>query len=100
MPYQYVREPLTAVEADQLANACEMPTEQLIVWALLDTGLRVGELCALTSMDILWQQRQLRVRGKGGPYGKKSKLRVVPMSRRVRALLEHHYALQKTFPIK
>ena len=35
MPYQYVREPLTAEEADRLANACESPTEQLIVWTLL-----------------------------------------------------------------
>ena len=84
MPYQYTREPLTAEEADRLANVCETPTEQLIVWTLLDTGLRIGELCDLTSKDILWQQRQLRVRGKGGPYGKKSKVRVVPMSRRVR----------------
>ena len=97
---QYVREPLTAEEADRLANACETPTEPLIVWTLLDTGLRVGELCALTAKDILWQQRQLRVRGKGGPNGKKSKLRVVPMSRRVRALLEHHFALQKAFPVR
>ena len=100
MPYQYVREPLTAEEADRLANACETPTEQLIVWTLLDTGLRVSELCALTTKDILWQQRQLRVRGKGGPYGKKSKVRVVPMSRRVRALLEHHFALHKEFPVR
>ena len=100
MPYQYVREPLTAEEADRLANACETPTEQLIVWTLLDTGLRVSELCALTTKDILWQQRQLRVRGKGGPYGKKSKVRVVPMSRRVQALLEHHFALEKSFPVK
>ena len=92
MPYQYVREPLTADEADRLANACESPTEQLIVWTLLDTGLRVGELCDLTTKDVLWQQRQLRVRGKGGPYGKKSKVRVVPMSRRVRALLLHDLA--------
>jgi integrase len=68
MPYQYVREPLTAEKADRLANACETPTEQLIVWTLLGTGLRLGELCALTTKDILWQQRQLRVRGKGGPY--------------------------------
>ena len=100
MPYQYVREPLTAEESDRLSHACDTPTEQLIVWTLLDTGLRVGELCDLTAKDILWQQRQLRVRGKGGPYGKKSKLRVVPMSRRVRALLEHHYALNKEFPVR
>src|SRR5258708_12990459 len=90
MPYQYVREPLTAEEADRLANACETPTEQLIVWTLLDTGLRVSELCALTSKEILWQQRQLRVTGKGGPYGKKTKVRVLPTSRRVPPPPAHH----------
>jgi integrase len=100
MPYHSVREPLTAEEADRLANGSETPTEQLIVWTLLDTGLRISELCNLTSKDVLWQQRQLRVRGKGGPYGKKSKVRVVPMSRRVRALLEHHFALHKEFPVR
>ena len=67
MPYQYVREPLTAEESDHLSNACETPTERLVVWTLLDTGLRVGELCGLTSKNVLWQQHQLRVKGKGGP---------------------------------
>ena len=55
MPYQYVREPLTAEEADRLANACDTPTEKLVVWTLLDTGLRVGELCDLTSKRVLSQ---------------------------------------------
>jgi integrase/recombinase XerD len=100
MPYRYVREPLTAEEADQLANASETLTEQLIVWTLLDTGLRVGELCALTTKDVLWQQRQFRVRGKGGPYGQKSKVRVVPKARRVRALPAHHFALHEEFPVR
>ena len=90
MPYQYVREPLTADESDRLSKACETPTERLVVWTLLDTGLRVGELCDLTPKNVLWQQRQLRFKGKGGPNGKKTKVRVVPMSNRVRALLEHH----------
>src|SRR3954466_941112 len=67
MAYQYVREPLTADESDRLSNACETPTERLVVWTLLDTELRVGELCGLTSKDVLWQQRQLRFKGKGGP---------------------------------
>jgi integrase/recombinase XerD len=98
--YQYVREPLTTAEADRLANACETPTERLIVWTLLDTGLRISELCNLTAKDVLWQQRQLRFKGKGGPYGKKSRLRVVPMSHRVRALMEHYFALKKAFPVK
>ena len=84
MADQYVREPLIAEEADRLTNACETPTDQLIVRTLLDTSLRVGELCALTSKEILRRQRRLRVKGKGGPYGKKSKVRVAPMSRRVR----------------
>ena len=100
MAYQYVREPLTAAEADRLANACETPTERLVVWTLLDTGLRIGELCGLTARHVLWQQRQLRFKGKGGPYGKMSKVRVVPMSHRVRALMEHYFALEKAFPVK
>jgi integrase/recombinase XerD len=62
MPYQYVREPLTAEESDRLSNACETPTERLIVWTLLDTGLRVSELCDLTPKNVLWQQHQLRIR--------------------------------------
>ena|SRR5208337_2974921 len=69
MPYQYVREPLTAEESDRLSNAFETPTERLVVWTLLDTGFRVGELCGLTPKNVLWQQRQLRF--KGGPHGKK-----------------------------
>jgi hypothetical protein len=38
MPYQYFRETFIAEEADRLVNACETPTEQLIVWTLLGTG--------------------------------------------------------------
>jgi integrase/recombinase XerD len=100
MPYQYVKEPLTADEADRLSSACEAPTERLVVWTLLDTGLRVGELCSLTARNILWQQRQLQVKGKTGRHVQKTKVRVVPMSNRVRALLEHHFALEKTFPVR
>ena len=80
MAYQFVREPLRTEEADQLCQACGTMLEKLIIWILIDTGLRVSELCSLTPQDILWQQRSLRISGKGGPYGKKSKKRVVPMS--------------------
>jgi integrase/recombinase XerD len=97
--YQFVREPLTAEEADHLANACETPTKRLVVWTLLDTGLRISELCNLTPKSLLWQQRQIRLKGKDA-VGKKGKFRVVPMSSRVRAVLEHHFALAKAFPVK
>jgi integrase/recombinase XerD len=99
MAYQYVREPLRAEEADRLAAACKTAEEKLIVWTLLDTGLRVSELCALKPEHIQWQQRQMRIQGKGGPFGKKSKIRVVPMSPRVRALFEPYFAVHDAFPV-
>jgi integrase/recombinase XerD len=80
MPYQYVSEPLTLDESDRLSNACETTAERLVVWTLLDTGLRIGELCGLSPGSSLWHQRQLRVKGKGGAHGKREKVRVVPMS--------------------
>ena len=97
MPYQYVREPLRSEEADQLCHSCESIKEKLIVWTLMDTGLRVSELCSLTPQNILWQQKALRISGKGGPYGKKSKKRMVPMSRRVQTLLEPYFSLHETW---
>lgn len=52
MAYQYVRQPLRAEEADALSQACETTEEKLIIWTLLDTGLRVSELCSLTPQHI------------------------------------------------
>jgi integrase/recombinase XerD len=98
MAYQYKREPLPDGAGDQLANACRTPKERLVVWTLLDTGLRAGEFAALTRDNVLWQQKALRFKGKGGPYGKKTKVRTVPVSKRVMALLEHHFALHESMP--
>ena len=61
MAHPFVRAPLRADEADRLANACRSPEEKLVVWTLLDTGLRVSELCSLTRDNVQWQQRSLRV---------------------------------------
>ena len=99
MTYQYVREPLRAEEADLLCQACETMQEKLIIWTLLDTGLRVAELCNLTPQNILWQQKSLRINGKGGRYGKKAKKRVAPMSKRVQTLLEHYFAINDKWPV-
>ena len=100
MAYQYKREPLTPEEANRLVNACETHDEKLVVWTLLDTGLRVSELATLSRKAFDWQSNPPRivVHGKGGPFGKRSKRRVVPLaSRRSRALLEGHFALHDTF---
>ncbi len=63
MPYQYKREPLTPDEANRLASACETHQERLIVWTLLDTGLRVSELAGLTKEHIDWQNHRLMIYG-------------------------------------
>lgn len=99
MDYQYVREPLSTEETDKLCQSCETALEKLIVWTLLDTGLRVSELCSLTPQQIMWQQKAIRITGKGGSHGKKSKQRVVPMSRRVTALFEHYFAINNSWPV-
>jgi hypothetical protein len=63
--HQSVREPLRAEAAERLANACPTVEEKLIVGTLLDTGLRVSDLCSPTLDSVPWQQRTLRVAGKG-----------------------------------
>ena len=99
MPYQYKREPLSNEEMDKLANAAESFEEKLVIFVLLDTGLRVAELAGLTKDKIHWQERRLIIYGKGGPYGKKTKRRVIPMTDRVRQVLEHHFTFENTLGI-
>jgi integrase/recombinase XerD len=96
MPYQYKREPLNPDEANRLASCCETHQERLIVWTLLDTGLRVAELAGLTRAHMDWQSHRLMIYGKGGPYGAKSKRRILPLTDRIRPLLENHFALHDT----
>ncbi len=97
MAYQYKREPLTQDKATRLAQACTTSQERLVVWTLLDTGLRVSELTNLTRNRIDWQGHRLTIYGKGGPYGTRSKRRVVPLSARVQPLIEAHFALNEQF---
>ena len=96
---QYKREPLADDEVDRLTNACETFLEKLVVLTLLDTGVRVSELTTLKKNDIQWQERRLKIRGKGGPYGKQTKLRVIAMTERARRLIEHHYTMEDEFPV-
>jgi len=92
MKYQHRREPLSAEEEDRLVNACKTQDEKLIVWTLLDTGMRVSEFASLKADRILWQEKRIMLYGKGGKYGKRSKRRVIPLGDRTRKLLEIHFA--------
>ena len=94
MPYQYKREPLSSADVNKLLNACKGLTEKLIIYTLLDTGLRVSELSTLKKDQIQWQEKRIIIFGKGGPYGKKTKRRVIPMSERVNIAMQSWFALQ------
>lgn len=90
-PRTYRREPLTKAEANDIANACETREERLIIWTLLDTGLRVSELAGLKDANMDWQAHQLVFRGK------RKKLRYVGLPARVQPLLEHQIAQNGAF---
>ena len=49
--------------------------------------------CMQAAHYPLWQEHRLMIYGKGGPYGKLSKRRVIPLSPRVQPLLEGHLSL-------
>ena len=92
MPYQYKREPLNDDEVDRLINAYDTFREKFIVWTLLDTGLRLSEFADLKKDNIQWQEKRLVIYGKGGPCGKETKRRIIPMTERVRKLMDYHFA--------
>ncbi len=95
MSYIFRREPLRSEDADRLVNSCESFEEKLVVWTLLDTGVRVSEFCNLRPENVEWQFGRIVVYGKGGPFGSKSKRRVVPMTPRVRKLLEVRFVTHR-----
>lgn len=94
MAYQYKRESLNRDEVGRLERACESGKERMLIWTLLDTGLRVSEFISLSRDNIDWQGGKLIIFGKGGPYGSKTKRRVIPMSNRVRPMLEAYFAIE------
>lgn len=67
------------------------------MWTLLDTGLRVSELSMLKKDNLDWQTHRMTIYGKGGPYGSKSKRRIIPLSSRIRPLVEGHLGLHDNF---
>lgn len=61
---EYKREPLTREERRKLERACEGWREKVVVWTLLDTGLRLGEFVGIRYDRIDWQDRKMVVWGK------------------------------------
>ncbi len=79
-------------EMDKEVNSAKTPIgkkqairDRAIVLLLINTGLRVSELCALEQSDIIIKERsgELRVR-----HGKGSKARTIPMNKDARKALD------------
>lgn len=79
---EFAREPLSPDELPRFISAALTGEEKLIVWTLLDTGLRVSEFASLTKDSIDFQSHDLSVIGKG------KKKRKVPIPGRTREILE------------
>lgn len=85
--YKHKREPLILEDQNRLANECSGLKEKLVIWTLLDTGLRVEEFCGMDKKNIDWNRHSITVFGKNTLGGEK-KRRSVPMSNRVKPILE------------
>jgi integrase len=77
----------TQDEVERILAAASQPCQPALT-ILADTGLRVGELKHLTWDDVDYVNNVLHVRPKDGWKPKTGDQRAVPMSPRVRALLE------------
>jgi integrase/recombinase XerD len=87
MRYQYKREPLTTDEIWQIEQSCQNARERLVVFTLLDTGLRVSELAGLTKTNFDWQTNRIMVVGKG------KRRRVLKMTPRIQPLLSAYFGI-------
>lgn len=104
---QFRREPLTVTETEQLTHACNDAEEKIVIWTLLETGIRVSELASLTRSNIDFQTHRLTVYGKGrggkrvkkGVEQPRSKRRVIGISSRLRQLLEPYMLTHERFDV-
>lgn len=105
MSQQYRREPLTSDETDALIKACKNSDEKLVIWTLLETGMRVSEIASLTKANVDFQTHRLTVYGKGrggkkvtkGKEQSRSKRRILGISRRLQPLLEPYLVANDRF---
>lgn len=59
---------LSQLELEYIRRACGSMREKAIVEMLYSTGCRVSELCGMTRDDISWEERTVRVLGKGNKF--------------------------------
>ncbi len=81
---------LTKEEIKKLIQNCKNKKEKLVLLLLYSTGLRVSELANLKVEDIKLEESYLIVRG-----GKGKKDRIIPLSNKVKTLIEEYLKNRK-----
>lgn len=99
----FKRVPLDKDEAISLCLGCKTQRERMLIWTLLDTGLRINEYCKLSPKLINWPSHYITVFGKntsrktlerdamGNTIPNPKKKRIVPMTKRVQAILQDYF---------
>jgi integrase/recombinase XerD len=89
-------ETFTAEQVEAMLGMCTKSFQgvrlRALLLTLLDTGLRVSELCGLTMDDVSWDEQTLRVMGKG------MRERRVPFGQAARQALLSYIAKRGTLP--
>ena len=95
--HQFKRFPLQEEDQRKLIDACKTFSEKLRVVVLLDTGMRVSEFCNLKKEDVNWQDGTIKVSGKRGPYCSDKPYRIIPMSDKVKLMLDKYFTVYDDF---
>src|SRR5690606_14165864 len=82
------REQMRAILSEPNQGTFTGLRDHTIMALLFETGVRLRELCDLTTSDILWEQSQIRVDGKG------DKERLVPFQIKMKRLLRKYIAVR------
>ena len=60
-----IRKPYSSVDLERLKESCKCDRDKAIVWLLLSTGCRIGEVCSLNRDSIDFDALEIQVLGKG-----------------------------------
>ncbi len=74
--------------------------DRLLLELLYGSGLRVSEAAQIKLQDLRPEQNAILIHGKGGPYGKSAKFRLVPLNARSRAALDVYLVEREKIVIK
>ena len=89
------REQMTALLDGEFPTAFPA-RDQMLLELMYGSGLRISEAAQIRLEDLRPEQNAIHINGKGGPYGKSSKFRLVPLNPKSRLALESYLVQRQT----